>query len=154
MQILIVVGLLVVVSAQHDRITRTVTAPTCPSGQTGCSLTATDEINNNQARQTNISVVRVDTTGAKIKVGFSYQGANVQNVLILPVSAAADITFVGVYEWDDLNSDNIPTDNEMSAFQAFSATNRNWQNGPYGVGTIASNMPFSTGLELTNLTIS
>jgi len=134
-------------------IGRTVNSPTCPFGQLGCTVSATDEVNNNQARQTNISVVRIDTTGGTLKALFSYQGANVQNQLVLPVSSAADLTFVAAYEWHDANSDDIPTDSEMSNPEQF-VTNTNWRTGAYGSGTTASYMPFSTGLNMGNFTLS
>jgi len=145
-------ALLVLVSVsaniQNDRLVgRTVTAPNCPIGNLGCSLIATDLVNNNNPRQTNISTVRVDTTGGNIKASFSYQGANVANELILPVSAAASLGFVGVYEWHDGNHDNIPTDDEMSNGESFTAIDRSWQSVAYGSGIVAQNMPFSSGLD-------
>jgi len=132
---------------------RTVTAPSCSSGSLGCSLTATDYVNNNNAQQTNISTVRVDTTGGNLKASFTYQGANVQNDLVTGVSAAADVSFIGVYEWHDADMNNIPVDSEMSNPEAFTVANRNWQSNTYGTGVIAANMAFSSGLDFGNFTI-
>jgi len=136
----------------NNQLTRTVNAPVCTNGDIGCTLTARDQLNG-QNRNTNISSVRLDTSGNIMKAIFTYQGSTIQGQAV-PVSAGASVTFLGVYEWHDTNGDNVPDAGELSNEELFSPANKNWQTAPYGSGSTAGYMPFSTGLTFTNFSAS
>jgi len=90
-----------------------VQAPTCQTGNLQCSLSARDEVNN-QIRQSNITSLRLDANGGKLKAIFSYQAANRQGVDVRPISAQGEVHFAAVAEWVDANSDGKPQANELS----------------------------------------
>jgi len=130
-------------------IVRALALNQCGLDNTQCQETSTDTQNgNNNLQIINQNTLTVLSTSNQLKVQFSYDPVKNQ-----PSTSQAELTLVSVQEWNDVNSDGIPDNSELTGAQNFNApTDPKWST--VGLTNQLTYVPYTASTELTNLNIS